>query len=142
MRVNTSALRILVLATAAFLVGMSGLTPTGQTQETPSIFSARIMDVADHEVLITEATLDGKTLFVGYLGKGRVQIPFENILRIEISQGSASIVLEGGERVSSLRITGMSRLAGKTPFASYQIALKDLRWAELTKLAQVVDERP
>ncbi|MBN1635171.1 MAG: hypothetical protein JW920_01580 [Deltaproteobacteria bacterium] len=116
-----------------FLMGMTGLGSSPDQSTIPSAFNAKLTDIADSEVEISSVTIDGKTTFNGYMGKGKVQIPFENISRIEISKDIACITLKETGDMCDLRINSISRLNGKTSFGSYQISLKDIKWIELTK---------
>jgi hypothetical protein len=91
------------------------------------------LDVASNEVEITSVTIDGKTTFGGYLGKGKVQIPFENITHIEISKGNVCVTLMNGGQICNLKMNEISRLYGNTSFGTYQIALKDIKGLDFVK---------
>jgi len=125
-----------VLFLCVFLMGMSGMgSPAGQTGAA-SPFDAKLVDTTKSELEISSITIDGKTSFNAYMGKGKVQIPFENISRIDIKEDNACITLKKTGDMCTLRINGISRIYGKTSFGSYQISLKDVVSIEFTKARQ------
>ncbi|MEA2102727.1 MAG: hypothetical protein U9P80_09200 [Thermodesulfobacteriota bacterium] len=116
---------------AVILMGMSGMgTAPNQTQ---SPFRATIMDIGGNKVDLSGVSIDGKTSFNGFMGKGRIQIPFDNISRIDISKDLASIKLKGSKKLCTVEINRISNLHGKTPFGTYQIPLRKIRWMDLFK---------
>ncbi|MBN2297160.1 MAG: hypothetical protein JXM72_01125 [Deltaproteobacteria bacterium] len=116
-----------------FLMGMSGMGSVAGQTVADSPFDATIMDTAKSEVMILSATIDGKTSFNASMGKGKVQIPFENISRIDFKDESACISMKNSGDLCNLRINGISKIYGKTAFGTYQIPLKDVLWIEFTK---------
>ncbi|MBT8490881.1 MAG: hypothetical protein KJN62_07525 [Deltaproteobacteria bacterium] len=122
-----------VLILCVFLMGMSGTGTIASQGGVASPFDATITDTTKSEVKILSVTIDGKTSFNAYMGKGKVQIPFENILRIDITEESACITLINSDDMCNLRINGISRIYGKTSFGTYQISLKDVVSIEFTK---------
>jgi hypothetical protein len=119
----------------AFLMGMGNAGSPGQGPvESP--FNAKIKDTSNNEVTITSATFDGKTTFNVYMGKGRVEIPFDTISRIELKEGSACASIKGTGTMCNLKTNSILKIYGKLPFGMYQIALKDVMWIELTKAKQ------
>lgn len=117
------------------LMGMGSAGTPGQSPA-DSPFSAKIRDTSNNEILISSITFDGKTAFNVLMGKGRVQIPLENISRIEVKDGSACVTLQGGKSMCDLKTSGMSRIYGKMPYGSYQIPMKDVVSIEITKAKQ------
>lgn len=128
---RTMLLMILFLS----LMGMGGAGAPGQAAA-DSQFNAKIRDTSNNEVDVTSVTLDGKTTFNVLMGKGKIQIPFENISRIEAKEGSVCVILKGAGTMCNLKTNGMSKLYGKVPYGLYQIAMKDVAWIELTKAKQ------
>lgn len=128
----------LVLILGVFLTGMSGTGTVFPNQGlVASPYDAKIRDSTGNEVTISSVTFDGKTSFTASLGKGKVQIPFENISRIEIKGDSICVKLSGAGTMCNLRINGgASKVYGKTPYGTYQVPLKDVVWIELTKPKQ------
>ncbi len=122
-----------LLFLALFLMGMSGMGSVSGQSAAASPFDAKIMDTTKSELEILSITIDGKTSFNGYMGKGKVQIPFDNISRIDIKEDIACITMKDTGDICNLRINGISRIYGKTSFGSYQISLKDILWIEFTK---------
>lgn len=101
---------------AAFLMAMTNMGNTREPLNVSSAFDAKIIDVSDKEVDITSVNIDGKTSFRGYLGKGKVQIPFENISYIEISKDLANVVLKDSKYLCKLKINSLSRVYGNRTF--------------------------
>lgn len=124
---------IIYLGIAFFLMGMSGMGGSASQPTTTSSFSAKVTDIANNAVEINSVTIDGKTTFGGYLGKGRVQIPFERIIHIEINKGIACVTLIDGPQVCNLKANEISRIYGNTSYGTYQIALKDVKWLDFSK---------
>lgn len=129
-------LRIAILAALVFpLMGMGGAGSPGQSAP-ESMFNAKIRDTSNNQVDVTSVTFDGKTTFNVFMGKGRVQIPFENISRIEMKEGSVCVSLKGAGTMCDLKTNGMSKVYGRMPYGLYQIAMKDVVWIELAKAKQ------
>ena len=131
---NIKLKKILFFMCAAFLMAMTNMGNTREPLNVSSAFDAKIIDVSDKEVDITSVNIDGKTSFRGYLGKGKVQIPFENISYIEISKDLANVVLKDSKYLCKLKINSLSRVYGNTTFGRYQIALKDIKRIEFIKV--------
>lgn len=124
---------LVLLGATLVLMGMSGLGGSASQPSVNSTFSAKVTDVANNAVEISAVTIDGKTAFGGYLGKGRVQVPFERIAHIELNKGNACITFIDGTQVCNLKANEISRLAGNTSFGTYQIALRDIKWLDFSK---------
>jgi hypothetical protein len=118
-----------------FLMGMGSAGSPGQGA-TESPFNAKIKDTSGNEVTITSATFDGKTTFNVYMGKGRVEIPFDTISRIEMKDGSACASIKGTGTMCNLKTSGISKIYGRLPYGIFQITFKDVMWIELTKAKQ------
>jgi len=112
---------------------MSGLGTGPNQSQISSVFKVKIVDTSNNEVEIGNVTIDGKTSFGGFLGKGRIQIPFEKIISIEISKGNACINLEDGGNICNIKANDFSRLYGNTSFGSYQISLRDIKKLDFIK---------
>ncbi|MGD0209624.1 MAG: hypothetical protein ABSC14_01430 [Desulfomonilia bacterium] len=124
-----------ILMLGVFLMGMGSVVNPGQGPiESP--FDAKIKDTSNNEVSITSVTFDGKTIFSVYMGKGRVEIPFDTISRIEMKEGSICVSLKGSGSMCNLKTNGILKVYGKLPYGMYQIALKDVVWIELIKAKQ------
>jgi hypothetical protein len=122
----------LFMVLGVFLMGMGSAGSPGQSAA-PSPFNAKIKDTSNNEVTITSATFDGKTTFNVYMGKGRIEIPFDTITRIEMKDGSACASIKDTGTMCNLKTSGISKIYGKLPYGIYQIAIKDVMWIELTK---------
>jgi hypothetical protein len=123
---------MVVIFLGFFLLGMTGGISQGQSTVT-SPFNARIKDTMNNEISISSITFDGKTVFSASLGKGRVQIPFENIERIDVKDDTVCLKLVGAGTMCDLKLNSISKIYGKTQYGTYQIAFKDISWVELTK---------
>lgn len=126
---------VLLVALVLPLMGMGGSGAPGRAAA-DSMFNATIRDTSNNQVDVTSVTFDGTTTFNVFMGKGRVQIPFENISRIEVKQGSVCVSLKGAGTMCDLKTNGMSKIYGRMPYGLYQIAMKDVTWIELTKVKQ------
>ncbi len=114
---------------ALFAMGM-GQAPTAGRNSIESHIDARVMDTANNEVKLSSVTLDGRAALDVSLGKGRVQIPLENITRIENKNGEICVTIKGSTHTCGLKAGGSTRILGKTGIGNYQIPLKDIAWAE------------
>jgi len=124
-----------ILMLGVFLMGMGSVVNPGQGPiESP--FDAKIKDTSNNEVSITSVTFDGKTIFSVYMGKGRVEIPFDTISRIEMKEGSICVSLKGSGSMCNLKTNGILKVYGKLPYGMYQISMKDVVWIELIKAKQ------
>jgi len=123
-----------LLLITPMLMGLTNMGSTPNRLATASVYDANIIDQSDTKVKLSWVTLDGDTLFKGYLGKGKVQIPFGNISYIEISKDQACIHLKEGKVICTLKINRLSRIYGKTPYGNYQIALKDIKKISFIKI--------
>ena len=126
-RITWIFLSLTVLWVGILLMGMSGLGTNSSQPATTSSFSFKIIDIENTEVELSGVTIDGKTSFGCYQGKGRLQIPFASIAHINIKKDSACVTMVDGTQVCNLRTNTASRLYGNTSFGSYQISLKDLQ---------------
>ena len=124
---------ILILMLSISLIGMSGLGGGPNQTQVSSVFKAKVMDITNNEVELGNVTIEGKTSFGGFLGKGRIQIPFEKIASIDISKGTTCINFEDGGQVCNIKANDFSRLYGNTSFGSYQISLKDIKKIDFLK---------
>ncbi|HEY9159580.1 MAG TPA: hypothetical protein VIS94_00645 [Desulfomonilia bacterium] len=124
---------VLVLILSVSLIGMSGLGGSPNQTQVSSVFKAKVLDNTNNEVELGNVTIEGKTSFGGYLGKGKIQIPFEKISSIEISKGNTCIDFEDGGKICNIKANDFSRLYGNTSFGSYQISLKDIKKIEFIK---------
>ena len=116
------------------LMGLTNMGNTPNRLTTASAYDANIVDRSDTKVKLSWVTLDGDTLFKGYLGKGKVQIPFGNISYIEISKEQACIHLKKGKVICDLKINRLSRIYGKTSYGNYQITLTDIKKISFIKI--------
>ncbi len=128
-------IKILMVGLCAIcLMGMSGFGATSEPQ--PSNYRAEITDTGERSLSVSSATIDGHTVLKGKLGKGRIQVPFETIERIDFDKNRATIQIRGNAQRLTVEVNGFSQLTGRTAFGTYQIALKDLKRLHLVKDSQ------
>ncbi len=127
---------ILALMLTLPMMGMSGFGGQDPEANQPSPFSAQLTDSSGQQISIKQATIDGKTSLRGFLGKGKVRIPFSNIDSIKIEADQATVRLSNAEESVTIRISGISRLQGSTAFGSYQIALKEVSEVSFSRIEQ------
>ncbi|HNR52133.1 MAG TPA: hypothetical protein PLE36_07770 [Deltaproteobacteria bacterium] len=133
MRKHSIASVIMIIVFSLVLMGMSGLGTVAPQNGAVSSFHAKVMDTTNNTVEITSVTIDGKTLFQASLGKGKARIPFENISRITIKDKTACVAMKNSQELCSLKINEISKVYGNTSFGTYQIALKDVVWIEISR---------
>jgi hypothetical protein len=124
---------ILILMLSISLLGMSGLGGGPNQVQVSSVFKAKVTDITNNEVELVNVTIEGKTSYGGFLGKGRIQIPFEKISSIDISKGNTCINFDDSGQVCNIKANDFSRLYGNTSFGSYQISLKDIKKIDFIK---------
>ena len=137
-RGTVPGLVLITVAISLMIMGMGGMgagTSGGQGNSLMT-FEAKITDTDSNTVHITSATIDGKTVFQAYMGKGKVTIPFEQIKRIEIKGKGACITMKNSEKLCNLRIKEMAKLEGSTSFGTYQIPMAEVVWIEISKAKQ------
>ncbi|HQI81045.1 MAG TPA: hypothetical protein PLR71_05730 [Deltaproteobacteria bacterium] len=128
-------LSALAAMAALLLMGMGSAGSPGQTPA-DSPFTAKVRDTSNNEISISSVTFDGQATFNVLMGKGRIQIPLENISRIDVKDGGVCVTLKGAGSLCNLKTSGISRIYGKIPYGSYQISLKDVVSIDITKAKQ------
>ncbi len=118
---------LMAVGSGIFLMGMSGMGTNSGQPAAQSNFAVKIVDIDNTEVELTGVSIDGKTTFGCYQGKGRLQIPFETIAHIDLKMDNACVTMVDGTQICNLRTNAASRLYGNTSFGAFQIALKDLK---------------
>jgi len=126
-KIRSVFLTLAVLWVSILLMGMSGLGTNSGQPATTSNFAFKIIDIDNTQVELSGVTIDGKTTFGCFQGKGRLQIPFASIAHIDLNKDSACVTMVDGTQVCNLKTNAVSRLYGQTSFGAYQIALKDLK---------------
>lgn len=127
---------LLAVFTSSLLMGMSGMGGTGSTEGQNSSllkFDAKLLDTENNTVEITSVTIDGRTSFQAYMGKGKITIPFDQISRLEIKGKNACLTLKNSQRLCDLKVKELSKVIGNTRFGLYQISLSDIIWIEFSK---------
>ncbi len=127
---------LLTVFSLSLLMGMSGINSSGSSaaqNNSHLTFDAKLMDTENNTVQLTSVTIDGRTTFQGYMGKGKVTIPFDQISRLEMKGKNACITMKNSERLCDLRVKELSKVLGSTRFGHYQISLNDVVWIEFSK---------
>ncbi len=118
-----------------FLMGMGGMSQGSATNNQLS-FDAKLTDTENNSVQLTSVVIDGKTSFQGFMGKGKIVVPFDQIIRIEIKGKTACITMRNSHRLCNIRIKDMSRLEGNASYGTYQIPLSDVIGIDLSRAKQ------
>jgi len=126
-RITSVFFSLTVLWIGILLMGMSGLGTNSGQPATVSSFTFTIIDIGNTTVEVSGVTIDGKTSFGCFQGKGRLQIPFASIAHIDLNKDNACVTMVDGTQVCNLKTNAASRLYGHTSVGAYQIALKDLK---------------
>lgn len=124
----------LVAISALCLLGMSGFSSASQPQ--PSNFRAELTDTGERSLSIASATIDGKTTIRGKLGKGRIEVPFDTIERVDFDKSRATIQVRGSAQRLTIDVNSYSQLSGRTAFGNYQIAIRDIKHLRFSKDGQ------
>lgn len=87
---------LMAVGSGIFLMGMSGMGTNSGQPAARSNFAVKIVDIDNTEVELTGVSIDGKTTFGCYQGKGRLQIPFETIAHIDLKMDNACVTMVDG----------------------------------------------
>ncbi|HOJ15117.1 MAG TPA: hypothetical protein PLS81_01715 [Deltaproteobacteria bacterium] len=121
-----------LLLTLVFAMGM-GQAPGVSRTPADSPFDANITDASRTKVHLASVTFDGDTTLGVTLGKGRVQIPLENISRIEVKDGDLCVTFKDAKTMCGLKAGGSTRVSGKTDYGTYKILLKDVSSIDIVR---------
>lgn len=120
----------------AGLVGMGGFGGATSAGAPTRDFRARFVDVDGMRVEASRVTVGGDTVLEGDLGRGRLRVPFDNIVRIDLAPATAerdrvqaSLTLRDGEPLV-LTLRSSTTFYGQVPSGAFQIRARDLRAVE------------
>jgi hypothetical protein len=127
-------------AARAFLVGLLGLGVMGmggfgggrETGLPARDFRATFTDAEGNRMAATRVTAGGEASLEGEVGRGRLRVPFDNIVRVtfqpsdERDRVRALVQLKEGEPVT-LSVRSATTFYGQTPGGAYQIRARDLK---------------
>ena len=131
-------LRAAGLAVMAFgLLGMGALGGSSRDNGVPARdFRATFADVDGTRVEANRVTAGGDASLEGDVGRGRLRVPFDNIVRIALEapgqdrdRVAAQVTLREGEPVR-LFVRSSTTFYGQTASGAYQIRARDLRSVE------------
>lgn len=119
---------VLPLPGMGILDGGAGGTP-------PRNFEGTFTDRDGTAVEATWIQSGGSLELSGELGRGNVDVPFDDIRRMDFSGGgreplTAKITMRSGEAVD-LRVRSSLAFTGRTPIGAYRIRARDLKSLEL-----------
>ena len=130
-----AATRALVLGVLGLgLLGM-GNFGGGQTGTPARDFRATFTDLDGTRMVVTRVTAGGDTSLEGDLGRGRLRVPFDNIMRVALQPAverdrmRADVTLRDGEPLALLLRTSIT-FYGQIPGGAYQIRARDLKSIE------------
>jgi hypothetical protein len=96
-------------------------------------FRATFVDVDGTRMAATRVVIGGEAILDGELGRGRLRVPFDNIVRItfqpldgERDRTRARVELREGDPVV-LVLRSSTTFYGQTPGGAYQIRARDLQ---------------
>ncbi len=126
---------LLAVFSSSMLMGMSGVGTGSSGGQNSSLltFDAKLLDTENTTVQLTSVTIDGRTSFQAYMGKGKITIPFDQISRLEMKGKNACLTLKNSQRLCNLKVKELSKVLGNTQFGLYQISLSDVVWIEFSK---------
>lgn len=126
---------LLAVFSSSMLMGMSGVGTGSSGGQNGSLltFDAKLLDTENNTVQLTSVTIDGRTSFQAYMGKGKITIPFDQISRLEMKGKNACLTLKNSQRLCDLKVKELSKVLGNTQFGLYQISLSDVVWIEFSK---------
>jgi hypothetical protein len=127
-------------AARAFLVGLLGLGVMGmggfgggrETGLPARDFRATFTDAEGNRMAATRVTAGGEASLEGEVGRGRLRVPFDNIVRVTFQPSDdrdrvrALVQLKEGEPVT-LSVRSATTFYAQTPGGAYQIRARDLK---------------
>ena len=114
------------------LVGMGGLGGSRETGLPARDFRATFTDLDGTRMAVTRVTAGGDVSMEGDLGRGRLRVPFDSIVRItfqptdERDRVRAEVQLRDAEPVT-VSLRSSTTFYGQTPGGAYQIRARDLK---------------
>jgi hypothetical protein len=128
----------LAMAFGAFLLltGMGGLggVPEGTIPEVKEDIGARLVDRSGTATELTRVSVDGNLFLEGMRGNGKVSIPLQEVMRLEVTavagETVAARLLLRNENTLNLSLRKRAVLYGDTGYGAYQIQLRDVQGIE------------
>jgi hypothetical protein len=122
------------------LMGMGALGGGGRDNGLPARdFRATFTDVDGTRVDVSRVNAGGDASLEGDVGRGRLRVPFDNIVRIRLAatgqdrdRVSAEVTLREGDPVQ-LIVRSSTTFYGQTQSGAYQIRARDLRSVEFAQ---------
>ena len=122
------------------LLGMGALGGGGRDNGIPARdFHATFTDVDGTKVEASRVNAGGDASLEGDVGRGRLRVPFDNIVRIQLEatgqdrdRVAAQVTLREGEPVRIV-VRSSTTFYGQTQSGAYQIRARDLRSVEFAQ---------
>jgi len=115
------------------LVGMGGFGGSRQEGLPARDFRATFTDLDGMRTEATRVTSGGDSSLEGELGRGRLRVPFDNIVRVRFEPATnerdrvhADVELREGQPIT-LTLRSSTTFYGRTPAGAYQIRARDLK---------------
>jgi len=135
----TVARAVLIGCASLALMGMGGFGGSRESEAPARDFRATFTDADGARMDVTRVTAGGDTSVEGDLGRGRLRVPFDNIVRITIQPSKterdrvrAEVQLREGEPVV-LTLRSSTTFYGRVPGGAYQIRARDLTSVEFAR---------
>jgi hypothetical protein len=135
----TVARAVLIACASLALMGMGGFGGSRESEAPARDFRATFTDADGARMDVTRVTAGGDTSVEGDLGRGRLRVPFDNIVRITIQPSKterdrvrAEVQLREGEPVV-LTLRSSTTFYGRVPGGAYQIRARDLTSVEFAR---------
>jgi hypothetical protein len=135
----TVARAVLIGCASLALMGMGGFGGSRESEAPARDFRATFTDADGARMDVTRVTAGGDTSVEGDLGRGRLRVPFDNIVRITIQPSKterdrvrAEVQLREGEPVV-LTLRSSTTFYGRVPGGAFQIRARDLTSVEFAR---------
>lgn len=125
-----------VFGALLLLTGMGGLggVPEGTIPEVKENIGARLVDRSGTTTELTRVSVDGNLFLEGLRGNGKVSIPLQEILSLEVTgvagESVAARLQLRNQDMLSLTVRKRAVLYGDTGYGAYQIQLRDVHGIE------------
>jgi AcrR family transcriptional regulator len=111
-----------------FIMNGIGLSATVKTEDTELLYW-KLSDCNGHTIIVQDICSNEMSYISGRLGAGELQIPFNSISSIELQISNdllSALVITKNEKSVTLSVNTDTRIAGKTEFGRYEIALRQV----------------
>jgi hypothetical protein len=121
---------ILVVAVICLGMGELGGEPAGKVPETDVQITAKVIDRAGVETLLSQFSMDAKTYLDTHRGSGQLTIPFKELARVTFGkvngdQVPVQVTLKSGQ-TQDLTVNKRAVFYGSTGFGAFVIRARDV----------------